>query len=178
MPKGVYTCQYNGCGKSCMREDGWCYRHSEVGQQNKRKAMKVYKQSDAYKKRVAEREREKREELEAEAERRVEEKRKQIIEEYRKSLKKSGIEDKKLSDPKSSLPLMHQVMGEEKEESDDESHPSSCSTCSSDEEGKENDVDQQVDEMHKKMDQLQVDDKIDVSDNLDSVEELEEEDEN
>ena len=102
MPKGVYTCQYNGCGKSCMREDG-CYRHSEIGQQNKREAMKVYKQSDAYKKRVAEREREKREELEAEAERRVEEKNKQIIEEYRKSLKKSSIEDKKLTDPKSSL---------------------------------------------------------------------------
>ena len=55
MPKGVYTCQYNGCGKSCMREDG-CYRHSEVGQQNKREAMKVYKQSDAYKKRIEERE--------------------------------------------------------------------------------------------------------------------------
>ena len=40
MPKGVYTCQYNGCGKSCMREDG-CYRHSEIGRQNKREAMKV-----------------------------------------------------------------------------------------------------------------------------------------
>ena len=49
MPKEVYTCQYNGCGKSCMREDG-CYRHSEVGRQNKREAMKAYKQSDAYKK--------------------------------------------------------------------------------------------------------------------------------
>ena len=163
MPKGVYTCQYNGCGKSCMREDG-CYRHSKVGWQNKREAMKVYKQSDAYKKRVEEREREKREALEAEAERRVEEKRKQIIEEYRKSLKKSGIEDKKLTDPPEEG---------SKSESDDESHPSSCSTCTSDED-EEDDVDQQVDEMHKKMDQLQVDDKIDVSDNLDSVEELEE----
>ena len=49
MPKGVYTCQYNGCGKSCMREDG-CYRHSEVGRQNKRKAMKVYKQAMLIKK--------------------------------------------------------------------------------------------------------------------------------
>ena len=169
MPKGVYTCQYNGCGKSCMREDG-CYRHSEIGRQNKREAMKAYKQSDAYKKRVAEREREKREALEAEAERRVEEKRKQIIEEYRKSLKRSGIEDKNLTDPKYS-PSGDEV--EEKEESDDESHPSSCPTCTSDEdngESEEDDVDQQVDEMYKKMDQLQVDDQIDVSSNLDSVE--------
>ena len=173
MPKGVSTCQYNGCGKSCMRENG-CYRHSEIGRQNKREAMKVYKQSDAYKKSVEEREREKREALEAEAERRVEKKRKQIIE-YRKSLKRSGLEDKKLTDPKSPP-----SGGEEKEESDDESHPSSCSTCTSssedeeNEEGEEDDIDKQVDEMHKKMDQLQVDDKIDVSGNLDSIEELEE----
>ena len=172
MPKGVYTCQYNGCGKSCMREDG-CYRHSEVGRQNKREAMKAYKQSDAYKKKVAEREREKKEALEAEAERRVEEKRKQIIEEYRKSLKRSGIKDKNLTDPKYS-PSGENVSADGENESDDESHPSLCLTCTSSSEGEEDDVDQQVDEMHKKMDQLQVDDKIDVSGNLDSVEELEE----
>ena len=172
MPKGVYTCQYNGCGKSCMREDG-CYRHSEIGRQNKREAMKAYKQSDAYKKRVAEREREKKEALEAEAERRVEEKRKQIIEEYRKSLKRSGIEDKNLTDTKYS-PSGGNVSADEDSVSDDESHPSSCSTCTSSSEGEEDDADQQVDEMYKKMDQLQVDDKIDVSSNLDSVEELEE----
>ena len=140
--------------------------------------MKVYKQSDAYKKRVEERERKKREALEAEAERRVEEKKKQIIEEYRKSLKRSGIEDKNLTDTKYSPPppnISGEDKVEEKEESDDESHPSSCSTCTSDEEGEEDDADQQVDEMYKKMDQLQVDDKIDVSGNLDSIEELEEE---
>ena len=151
MPKGVYTCQYNGCGKSCMREDG-CYRHSEVGQQNKREAMKAYKQSDAYKKRVAEREREKREELEAEAERRVEEKRKQIIEEYRKSLKRSGIEDKNLTDPKYS-PSSPDISGEhvsadEDSVSDDESHPSSCTTCTSSDE----EVDTQVNEDIKQVD--------------------------
>ena len=136
MPKGVYACQYNGCGKSCMREDG-CYRHSEVGWQNKREVMKVYKQSDAYKKRVEEREREKREALEAEAERRDEEKRKQIIEEYRKSLKRSGIEDKKLTDPKYS-PSGENVSADGENESDDESHPSSCSTCTSEEEDDDN----------------------------------------
>ena len=69
-----------------MREDE-CYIHSEIGQQNKRKAMMVYKQSNAYKKRVEEREKQKRKALEAEAERRVEEKKKQIIEEYRQSLR-------------------------------------------------------------------------------------------
>ena len=95
MPKEVYTCQYNGCGKSCMREDG-CYRHSEFGRQNKSEVTKVYKQSDAYKKRVEERKREKRKALEAEAERRVKEKRKQIIEEYRKSLERTGTESTKI----------------------------------------------------------------------------------
>ena len=82
MPKGIYTCQYNRCGKSCMKEDR-CYKHSEIGQQNKKEAMRVYKQSNTYKKRVEERERQKRKALEAEAERRVEEKKKQIIEEYK-----------------------------------------------------------------------------------------------
>ena len=42
MPKGVYTCQYNECGKSCMREDG-CYRHNEIGQQNKNPKLDVVK---------------------------------------------------------------------------------------------------------------------------------------
>ena len=86
MPKGIYTSQYNECRKSCMRENG-CYRHSEIGQKNKREAMRVYKQSNTYKKRVEERKKQKREALETEAERRVEEKKKQIIEEYRQSLR-------------------------------------------------------------------------------------------
>ena len=125
MPKGVYTCQYNGCGKSCMREDG-CYRHSEIGRQNKREAMKAYKQSDAYKKRVEERERQKRETLEAEAERKFEEKKKQIIEEYRQTLLRTSIEDRKL------IEKVEEVSLNKENESDNESHPSSCSTCSSD----------------------------------------------
>ena len=75
MHKEIYTCQYNECGKSCMKENE-CYRHSEIGQQNKRKVMRVYKQSNTYKKRVEERERQKKEALEADAERRVEEKKK------------------------------------------------------------------------------------------------------
>ena len=124
MPKGEYVCQYNGCGKSCMREDG-CYRHSKIGRQNKREAMHVYKQSDTYKKRVAEKEMAKKAALEAEAERRFEEKKKQIIDEYRKSLKSRSIENKK---------KLIQNVEEPKLESDGESHPSSCSTCTSDSE--------------------------------------------
>ena len=172
MPKGVYTCQYNGCGKSCMREDG-CYRHSEIGRQNKREAMKAYKQSDAYKKRVAEREREKKEALEAEAERRVEEKRKQIIEEYRKSLKRSGIEDKNLTDTKYS-PSSPDISGEhvsddEDSVSDDESHPSSCSTCTSEEEDDDNqrEVDKNtvdISDKYNEQETSQIFEKLDLSD--------------
>ena len=37
-----------------MQKDG-CYRHSQISRQNKRKAMKVYKQSEIYKRQVEER---------------------------------------------------------------------------------------------------------------------------
>ena len=142
-----------------MRKDG-CYRHSEIGQQNKRKVMRVYKQSNAYKKRVEEREKQKREALEAEAEKRVEEKKKQIIEEYRQSLRGTSIEDKKLFDS-GSLDTSGEggnVSGEP--ESDNESHPYSCSTCMSDSEL--TNTDQKVDEIYKKADKLQECDEIDI----------------
>ena len=158
MPRGMYVCQYNGCGKSCVREDG-CYRHSEVGRQNKREAMRIYKQSDSYKKRVEEKERLKKEALEREAERKEEELRKKIIEEYRRSQK--GLSNK-LSDADTQL--------EEKVESDDESHPSSCSTCTSDSEVGEDDKVEKVSEAVSDLNMKETE-QIDTSEELEDLEE-------